>query len=281
MNQQHRYPQTTYKEMSFDWRGLAGACIAFPFLYLTGPLYFLSLLLQRWAAASVWKAPDRWASLRTFSWLCPLLYLPTWLFWHQIAIFWSAHLPGDFLLWPPTFGAIILRSVLALPLAPALALLLERQRPHTLTMRHMVRRPRPGEVIGPMQQEQEEEPQRLSPAKDGQVPQPEKPAETPARTPTQKNQPGAGATKSKSASSTQPVRKRTGRDPRPVGIVWAEQAQEERRSSAAQLPATPPPEQPERQATRKVVEPEEDQAEESTMPDPFKARKINWKRVKE
>jgi hypothetical protein len=274
MNQQ-QHPWTTY-EMSFDWRGAIAGVAACVFLYFTGPLVFVSLLLQFWAASSVWRAPDRWASLRTFAWLGLLLYLPTWLFWGQIALFWSTHLPGDFLLWPPTFGAIFVRSILALPLAPALALLLERHNPRTLPMRYIVRRPRPGEVIGPTRQvtgqEQGEEPQELATAKDGQA---QKPAGTPAR----KKQPGDGATKS--LTGNPPARKRTGRDPRPVGIVWAEQAEAERRKSAAQPPATPPPAQPERQATGKAMVPEEEQAEESTMPDPFKARKIDWSRVKE
>lgn len=275
MNQQ-QYPRTTYKETSFDWRGAIAGVALCVFLYFTGPLIFISLLLQLWAASSVWRAPDRWASLRTLAWLGLLLYLPTWLFWNQIALFWHAHLPGDFLLWPPTFGAIVVRSCLSLPFAPALALLLERYNPRTLPMRSMVRRPRPGEVIGPTHQatqpEQGEEPQELSPAKDGQA---QKPAGTPAR----KTLPGAGATKSPTGNP--PARKRTERDPRPVGIVWAEQAEAERRKSAAQPLATTPPTQPERQATGKAMVPEEEQAEESTMPDPFKARKIDWSRVKE
>ena len=277
MNQQ-QFPRTTiHKERSFDdWRGVIVVVAIFIFVYFTGPLVFLALLLQWWAALSVWRAPDRWASLRTFAWLSLLLYLPTWLFWPQIGLFWHAHLPGDFLIWPPTLGAIFVRSWLSLPLAPALALLLERQNPGTLTIRHIVRRPRPGEVIGPTQQatgqQQEAEPQKLSTAKDGQ-------AQKPAGTTGRKKQPGAGATKSPTGNP--PARKRTARDPRPVGIVWAEQAEAERRTSAAQPPATPPPAQPEQQATRKAMVPEEEeQAAESTVPDPFKA-KIDWSRVKE
>lgn len=264
MNQQ-QYPRTTSEETSFDWRGVIAVVAISIFVYATGPLIFASLLLQWWAASSVWRAPDRWASLRTFAWLGLLLYLPTWLFWPQIALFWHTHLPGDFLLWPPTLGAIVVRSWLSLPFAPALALLLERHNPRTLPMRYIVRRPRPGEVIGPTQQvtqrEQEEEPQKLSTAKDGQ-------AQKQAGTATQKQQSGAGATKSPTSN-------------RPVGIVWAEQAEAERRTSAAQPPATTPPTQPEQQATRKAMVPEEEQAAESTMPDPFKAKKIDWSRVKE
>src|SRR5258708_7840229 len=141
MNQQQKPSQKTYREEIFDWRGLAGACVLVPLIYLIGPLVLgLSLLLQRWAASSMWKAPDRWASIRTFAWLCPLIYIPIWLLREPIALFWSAHLPqllGPFLLWPPTFDNFAARWVLALALTPALTFVQERQRPLTLTMRHM------------------------------------------------------------------------------------------------------------------------------------------------
>jgi hypothetical protein len=258
MKQQQKPSRNIDKDIDIDWRGLAGACIFIPLLYLFGPLILIvGLLLQRWAAASTWKAPDRWASIRTFAWLCPLLYIPIWLFRVPIALFWSAHLPGQFLLWPPTFDGLFARWILALPFAPALTFLLEQQRPLTLTMRYMVRRPRPGEVIA----------------------SPKSTAST-----SRKKASGASATKALSASGT--TRKKTERDPRPVGVVWAEQAAEEQRKREAEQRERPAPTsapdptvQPSPAGGANVAEPEE---EETTMPDPFKAKKIfDWSKVKE
>ncbi len=257
MNQQQKHPQSSYKNTDIDWRGLAGACIFIPLLYLFGPLVLIAgWLFQHWAAASTWKAPDRWASIRTFAWLCPLLYVPIWLFREPIALFWAAHLPGQFLLWPPTFDGLFARWLLALPLAPALTFLLEQQRPLTLTMRYMVRRPRPGEVI-----------------------ETEKPAAPISR----KKTAGASATKALSASST--TRKKSERDPRPIGVAWAEQAAEQRKSKAEErerpAPASAPTPTPQITPAGGANGAELEE-EEATMPDPFKAKKIfDWSKVKE
>lgn len=273
MNQQQKHPQT-YKETDIDWRGLAGACILIPLLYLIGPLVIIvGLLLQRWATTSAWKAPDRWASIRTLAWLGPLLYIPIWLFREPIALFWSAHLPGQFLLWPLTFDGLLARWILVLPFAPALTFLLEQGRPLSLNMRYIVRRPRPGEIIAGDQET------GLSLASTTTAGRAQKPAAT-------SSQKKASTTKTTTTSST--ARKKTERDPRPIGVAWAEQtveeqqkkeAEERKRTTSASASAPAPTTQPKLAGEPGVAEPTEDEA---TMPDPFKAKKyFDWSKVKE
>src|SRR5258708_1019308 len=146
MNQQHRHAHE--QDLEFDWRGALASIPMIALFWFTGPLLLIAWLLQRWASASIWRAQDRWASLKTLAWMLPLLYIPVGIFRLQLALLWAhLHLPGDFLLWPPTFSALFARSILALPLAPVLTLILERSSPRTLNIRYMLRRPRPGEVI--------------------------------------------------------------------------------------------------------------------------------------
>lgn len=101
-------------------------------LYLLGPLPFLALALQWWAASSQdWK--DRWGSVRAASvfftvlvLLIGALLLASPLFrnllqglWHQVS--WL----GSFALWPLLLTTLPARWLLLLPLVPALTLFLE------------------------------------------------------------------------------------------------------------------------------------------------------------
>ncbi len=105
----------------------------------------VAYLLQRWAGSS-WTWRDRWASVRTWaeygSWfvggLCILAlladahvwFIPGLMAWAQSA--WhSIDLPGELALFPLRGTTVLARTILFLPLAPALALLYERIDPRT------------------------------------------------------------------------------------------------------------------------------------------------------
>ncbi len=100
--------------------------------------------LWLWAAYS-WEWRDRWTSIRVWakkgSWLVTLLMAVAvlgvahvWLVPEIIAdvqAVWQAHLPGTLSLSPLALDALVARTLLLLPLAPALALCYERLDPRT------------------------------------------------------------------------------------------------------------------------------------------------------
>lgn len=114
------------------------------FLYI-GPLPWLAYELQHWAAGSSWDWKDRWASVRGaavfFILLVVLmgasLILPAPFIYQPLSDAWQhLSLLGAFSLWPLLPAPILVRWLLALPLAPALALMLEHLSPaasHSLT----------------------------------------------------------------------------------------------------------------------------------------------------
>jgi len=251
MNQQHP-PTTRQKDVEIDWRGLIGGVFIIAFFYFTGLLILVSLALRWWAARSSWHAPDRWASIRTFAWLFPLFYLPIWILHVQIGLFWTTHGLGVFQLWPPTIDALGARFVLALPLAPALALFIERSSPRTVPLRYMIRRPRPGEILEPV------------PLKTDPVTLPTAEADSTSRAPVP-----AASTENTSRSRPAPApKRRTARDPRPIGETLLDEAQRIK----AQSSKTPAQDSPQsRSETSRGKTNEHDDGSDD----------IDWSRVKE
>ncbi len=115
-------------------------------LFVLDPLLpVVAYILQRWAGSS-WTWRDRWASVWAWAkqgtWLVALLVILAWLAAAHILFFpalvtplhtaWlTAHLPGDLSLSPFDASALVARTLLLLPLAPALSLYYERIDPRT------------------------------------------------------------------------------------------------------------------------------------------------------
>ncbi len=151
--QKPSHPQSPPQWLRDEWRHWA----AMPPLRLCGLLLPSIVLLDvspllpiaayalwLWAAHS-WAWRDRWASITVFAkqgrwwiaalaacvalgeahvWIVPQLLAAAQAFWH-------AHLPGDLSLSPSDSDALIARTLLLLPLAPALALVYEYLDPRT------------------------------------------------------------------------------------------------------------------------------------------------------
>ena len=112
--------------------------------YINPLLPLTAYLLQLWASSS-WSWRDRWASIgalaRQGGWFVALVLVYTvlssahvWIFpalTESLQAFWRTHLPGDLSLSPPGVGSLLVRVLLLLPLAPALALLYEHLNPRT------------------------------------------------------------------------------------------------------------------------------------------------------
>lgn len=104
--------------------------------WLIGPIVLaLAWLLQRWAAAEIWQARDRWASVGGFAWFfgiiavflfvgnvfpVPVLSLMLSSIWHYLPTGWN-----------DVVRQTVIRWFIGLPLAPLLAVLLELIRPRT------------------------------------------------------------------------------------------------------------------------------------------------------
>jgi hypothetical protein len=113
-------------------------------LYIAPLLPIATYALWLWSSGS-WAWRDRWTSVcmwaRQGGWLVAFLLLVAvlgvahvWLVPAFIATaqaFWQAHLPGDLSLSPLDLHALIARTLLLLPLAPALALCAEWLDPRT------------------------------------------------------------------------------------------------------------------------------------------------------
>lgn len=116
---------------------LAAAC-------LTPLLPLAAFLLQCWAASS-WCWRDRWGSLLAFAWQgscfvggvvifawlssLPVLGFPVITI--SLQTLWHTFLPGSLSLWPLGLDTLLARSLLLLPLAPALAVCYEQIDPRT------------------------------------------------------------------------------------------------------------------------------------------------------
>ena len=141
-------------KLSIEWKG---ALFGLVVIYLTGPLLLVAYGIQRWATASTWDWRDRWASIRVWSVvgslcfaLLVMLFLPPFRVQaYAIASLWQ-HVPllGPFSLWPPGIDTMVARWLLALPLAPITALLMEHASPRSwsLPYRRVVL---PGEIPQP------------------------------------------------------------------------------------------------------------------------------------
>lgn len=155
MRQNQARPYNLSKhDFEFDWRGLIAGLGVFLFFSLFGPApLLLALALRRWGSSSIWRAWDRWSSIRAMAYALPLLYVPTFLFWNALSSWWL-RLPdwlGEWSIMPPAFDSIAAHALLTLPLVPALALLLERGQAHTLPVQCVIRRPRFDEMLAPPQ----------------------------------------------------------------------------------------------------------------------------------
>jgi hypothetical protein len=150
--------------------------LTFALLFVPGALLLViapllpiaAYVLWLWASHS-WAWRDRWTSVWMWAkqggWLVAFLMVVTvlgvahaWLvpaFVAAAQAFWRAHLPGDLSLSPLDLHALVARSLLLLPLAPALALCAEWLDPRTcvqprriLTPADLVR-PTPRETAAP------------------------------------------------------------------------------------------------------------------------------------
>ena len=113
-------------------------------VFVAPPLPFVAYALWLWASSS-WAWRDRWASIGALArrggvfvalvllfaalssaqvWILPLLSA-------TLQAFWRAHLPGELSLMPLTEPSVLARTLLLLPLAPALALYFEYIDPRT------------------------------------------------------------------------------------------------------------------------------------------------------
>ena len=144
-------PQTETPAVARSRRAVIGRLIArwietLLLLYLGGPVVWLARSLQEEASAQVWQAERRWGRVHGSAFLSLLWYAPLLLFHAPLAAFWAAifacvahllHLPfivllGDTTLFPPTPRNLLLRWVLALPLASLCATVLELLHPRTV-----------------------------------------------------------------------------------------------------------------------------------------------------
>ena len=140
-----------------DWKtGLLGLTL----VYLAGPLPLVAYGIQHWAASSRWDWRDRWASVRAFSVLFGLFYLislvllllllpPFATQGHLIAPTFS-HISQIVAssIFPPGVQNILVRWAYAQPLAPILALIMERRDPRSAPY-HYLRVELPGEIPEP------------------------------------------------------------------------------------------------------------------------------------
>lgn len=207
-------------DLEIDWRGLIAGLGILLFFSIFGPApLLLALLLRRWGSSSIWRAPDRWDSIRAMALAFPLLYLPTYIFWNKLSLWWASlpHILGAWSIMPPAFDSIAAHALLTLPLVPALALLLERGQAHTLPVEHVIRRPRSDEVLAPPQ---------LAPL----IAAPQKPEESPKAKPQEQRAAATQPALLEASLAPKPKRSSTRktRDPRPPGEVLAEDASRQR-----------------------------------------------------
>jgi len=115
------------------WKTLVKSLALLVALWFIGPATLLIAgLIQTWASESTWDAKERWTSVRANAWLSLMWYLMGALLHTQITTLWS-DVPwfGAASIFPPILTNLLFRWVIALPLSPALACLLESLFPKT------------------------------------------------------------------------------------------------------------------------------------------------------
>jgi hypothetical protein len=172
------------------------------FLLVVSPLLpFLAYTLWLWAAYS-WEWRDRWTSIRAWAkqggafvilvlvfailssaqvWILPSLA-------GVLQSVWHAYLGGDLSLSPIDLDGFVARTLLLLPLAPALALLYERIDPRTHVQLQRILTP--ADLIEPATPKATEEPPAMRSAK----PPPKAKAARPPRKRTRKREPAQQVT---------------------------------------------------------------------------------------
>ena len=143
-NQQQPLPVDRDRHITLNWRTVTQGIALFLLFWLIGPVIFPALLIQRWAAAPIWDARERWTSIKGSAFLSLLWYLPAILLHHQLTFLWT-RVPalGEASFFPPTLTNMLFRWVMALPLAHLLVWILEVISPKTVW--HPQRVPLPGE----------------------------------------------------------------------------------------------------------------------------------------
>ncbi len=118
---------------TMNWSTVAPGLAWVLLFWLIGPVLFPTLLIRKWAAAPIWDAKERWASVKGSAFLSLLCYLPAILFHQQLTSLWS-HVPalGEASIFPPTFGNMLFRWVMALPLVHVLVWFVEVISPKTV-----------------------------------------------------------------------------------------------------------------------------------------------------
>ena len=173
-------------------------------VFLCPPLPVVAYALWLWASSS-WAWRDRWSSIwalaRRGGACVALVFLVAALSSAQVWIFpdvtaalqaiWRAHLPGELSLTPLLEPSLAARTLLLLPLAPALALYFERVDPRTrvkpqriLTPRDLEpKKPRAKPATAPQEPAARVKPEPTAQAAAAQ--QPKKPSESPPPPPEQ------------------------------------------------------------------------------------------------
>lgn len=118
---------------AMNWSTVAPGLAWVLLFWLIGPVLFPTLLIRKWAAAPIWDAKERWASVKGSAFLSLLCYLPAILFHQQLTSLWS-HVPalGEASIFPPTFGNMLFRWVMALPLVHVFVCFVEVISPKTV-----------------------------------------------------------------------------------------------------------------------------------------------------
>ncbi len=146
-----------------DWKYLL---VGIVLVCLGGPLLLVAYAIQYWAAAAYktpvrrrWDWKDRWASVRAVAFFSRFFYLllillfilPLITLQHTVILAFL-HIPTLrlSLLWPPSSDTLWKLWLLAQPLAPALALVLEHDTPKSHPQQ-LIRVQLPGEVPPPPQ----------------------------------------------------------------------------------------------------------------------------------
>ena len=135
-------PQAWYIQLLpyLKWVGILLLC------YLIGPpVMMYALAMQEHAAGPSWQAEKRWAKVNGSAVLSLLWYVPIAFFHAPLASFWSSifvffanilHMPflawfGGTTIWPPLPSSLLLRWLLAFPLAGLLTIVIEAIKPQT------------------------------------------------------------------------------------------------------------------------------------------------------
>ena len=128
-----RPPQPKTRRSAETWKTPVKSLALLAALWFTGPATLLiARLVRAWASENTWDARERWTSVKANAWLSLVWYLLGVLLHTQITTLWS-HTPwlGAASIYPPVLTNLIFRWVIALPLSPALAFLLESLFPKT------------------------------------------------------------------------------------------------------------------------------------------------------